>query len=105
GIEHDLDAFVRRQQTEGQNDHLSAEIEFCLGVIGFEEWEIRYPVRYDLNLAGWHVVDGTEEFVALFRHDDDFCRNVQDPVHHVALDCGRLGEHRMQCGDNRHIQP
>ena len=76
GIEHDLDAFVRRQQTEGQDDHFSGEIEFGLGVMRFEEREIRYSVRYDLNLAGWHVMNGTEEFVAFFRHDDDFRRNV-----------------------------
>ena len=85
GIEHDLDAFVRRQETEGQNDHLSGEVEFGLGVMCFEEREIRYSVRYDLNLASWHVVNGTEEFVAFFRHDDDFCRNVHDPTHHVVL--------------------
>src|SRR5258708_7380711 len=104
GIEHDFNAFVRRQETEGQNDHLSAEIEFSFGVMRFVEREIRYSVRYDLNLAGWYVVNGTEEFVAFFRHDGDFCRNVQDPIHHVALAWRRVGEYRVQCRDNRHFQ-
>ena len=42
--------------------------------------------------------------MACFRHDDDFCRNVYDPTHHVVLDGCRLGEHRMQCRDNRHFE-
>ena len=70
----------------------------------FEEREIRYSVRYDLDLASRHVMNGTEEFVALFRHDDDFCRNVDDPTHHVALDGRRFGEHRVQCRDDRHFE-
>src|SRR5271169_5102213 len=102
GIEHDLNAFIWRQETEGQNDHLSGEVEFGLGVMWFEEWKIRYSVRYDLDFACWHVMNGTEKFMACFRHDDDFCRNVYDPTHHVMLDGCRLGEHGVQCRDNRH---
>ena len=41
GIEHDLDAFVWRQETERQNDRLSGEAEFRLGVMRFEERESR----------------------------------------------------------------
>ena len=71
----------------------------------FEEREIRYSVRDDLDLARWHVMNGTEEFVALFRHDNDFCRNVYDPTHHLVLDGCRLAEHRVQRRDNRHFEP
>src|ERR1700691_5033048 len=105
GIEHCLNALVRGQQTEGQNDHLSGEVESGLGVMRFEEWEIRNSVRYDLNLAVWHIMNSTEEFVASFRHDDDSCRNVDDPTHYMVLDGRRFGEHRVQFCDNRHFKP
>ena len=51
GIEHGLDAFVWRQEAESQNDHLSGEAEFRLGVMRFEKREVGYSVRYDLNLV------------------------------------------------------
>ena len=70
----------------------------------FEEREIRYSVRYDLDLASGHVMNGTEELVACFRHDDDFCRNVHDPTHHVVLDGCGLVEHGVQRRDNRHFK-
>src|SRR5271155_331891 len=104
GVEHDLDAFIWRQKAEGQNDHLSGEVEFGLGVMRFEEREIWYSVWYDVSLARWHVMNGTEEFVAFFRHDDNSCRNVDDPLHHLALDGRWFGEHSVQCRDNRHFE-
>src|SRR5271170_1484137 len=54
GIEHDLNAFIWRQETEGQDDHLSGEVEFGLGMMWFKKRKIGYSVRYDLNLARWH---------------------------------------------------
>ena len=42
-----------------------------------------------LDLAGWHIVDGAEQFAALLGHDNDAGRRVDDPAHHVAL--GRRG--------------
>ena len=73
-IEHGFDALVRRQEAEGQNDHLPGEVEFFLGVMRFEKRKIGYPVRDDFNLASRHVVNETEQFVAFFRHDDDLGR-------------------------------
>src|SRR5271155_337661 len=73
GIEHGLNAFIWRQQTEGQNDHLPGEVEFGLGMMWFEKREIGYSVGYDLNFARWHGVNRTEEFMAGFRHDNDSC--------------------------------
>src|ERR1700733_899938 len=95
GIEHGLNAFIRRQQTEGQNDHLPGEVEFGFGMMRFKKREIGYSVGYDLDLARWHGMNGTKEFMACFRHDDDSCRNIYDPAHHVMLGGGGFGEHRM----------
>ncbi len=92
-------------KTERQNDHLLGEVEFRLGVMRIEERKIRDAVRYDLDPARRHAVNGTEEFVALFRHDDELRRSVDDPAHHVVLGGGRFGEHRVQCRDNRHFKP
>ena len=71
GIDHGLDALARRQQAERQDDRLSAEAEFRFGVMRLEERKVGYSVRDDLDLASWHVMHGTEEFAAFFRHDDD----------------------------------
>ena len=70
----------------------------------FEEREIRYSVRYDFDLASWHVMGGTEEVVAFFRHDDDLRRSIDDLTHHVALNGCRFGEHRVECGHDRHFE-
>ena len=81
-----------------------AKPEFRFGVMRFDERKIGYSVRYDLNLTSWHVMNGTEEFLAFFRHDDDFRRNIDDPTHHVALGGLRFGEYRVKCRDNRHFE-
>ena len=70
----------------------------------FEEWEIGYAVRHDLDLASWNVIDGTEEFVALLRHDDGLGRKLGDPADDVALDGRRIGEHGVKRGDDRHFE-
>src|SRR6266511_2442156 len=80
GIEHGLDAFVGRQKTERKDDCLCVEAEFHLGVTRPEEREVGYPVRYDLHLARWHVVNGAKEFSTFLRHDDDLGRRVDDPT-------------------------
>ena len=66
GIEHGVDALIWREETEGQNNRLSGKAEFRLGVMRFEEREVRYSVRYDLDLASLHIMNGAEEFVAFF---------------------------------------
>ena len=55
-------------------------------------------------LRARHVMNGTKEFAAFFRHDDDLRRSIDDPTHHVALDGRRLGEHRVKCRDDRHFE-
>ena len=42
------------------------EVEFGLGVMWFEERKIRYSVRYDLDLASWHVMNGHGGIRGLF---------------------------------------
>src|ERR1700694_3354510 len=94
GIDHVLDAFTWREEAERKNDRLCAEAEFRLGVMRFEEREIRYSVRYDLNLRLWRTIDETKEFAAFFCHDNDLGRNIDDPTHHVALGGRRVGKYR-----------
>ncbi len=50
-------------------------------------------------------MNGTEQFAAFFRHDDDFRRSVDDLAHHVALGRRRLGQDRVKCRDDRHFEP
>src|SRR5712691_6424182 len=104
GIDHSLVAFTWREKAERENDRLSAETEFCLGVMRFEEREIRYSVRYDLNLRIWGIIDETKEFAAFFCHDNDLGRSIDDPTHHVALGGRRVGKYRVKCRDNRHFE-
>ena len=51
-----------------------------------------------------HVVNGAKEGATLLRHDDELCRSIDDPAHHVALGGCRLREHGMKCGHNWHFQ-
>ena len=104
GIEHDFDALVRRQKPKCENDRLSGKAEFCLGVMRFDERKVGYSVRNDLDLVRRHVMNGSKKFPAFFCHDDDFCRHINDPTHHVALDGCRFGEDRVKRSDNRHFE-
>ena len=67
GIDHGLDALAGRQQAERQNDGLSDEAEFRLGVMRFQKREIGYSVRDDLDLASRHVMNGAQQFRGLSR--------------------------------------
>ena len=58
GIDHDFDAFVRREKTERQNDGPAAEPEFGLRLVRLDEWEVGNPVRDDLDLFRRYPVDG-----------------------------------------------
>ncbi len=71
-IDHRLDALARRQQAERQNDRFSGVAELRLGVMRLQKREIRYTVRYDLDLGSWSVMHGSQQLLALFCHDDYF---------------------------------
>ena len=73
------------------------------GVMRFEERQITYSMRYDLNLTSWRLMNGTEEFAAFFRHDD-LGRSIDDSAHHVALDGRGLGKDGVKCGHDRHFE-
>ena len=71
GIDHDLDALVGREQTERQNDRSVAEPELGFGSVWLEEFKLRNAVRDDFDLFVGHLVNGAQQFAALFGHDDD----------------------------------
>ena len=56
GIEHGLDALVRRQKPERKNDGLSGKAEFRLGIMRFTKRQVRDTVRYDLDFVGRHIM-------------------------------------------------
>src|SRR5271154_3010327 len=70
----------------------------------FEEWEVWYAVRYDLDLTGCHVMNGEEKFAALFCHDYDFRRTIDDLTHHIALGARPFDQYRVKRRDNRHFK-
>jgi hypothetical protein len=84
--------------------HLVGEIEFRLGVVRIKEGEVRYSVRYDLDFARRHIMNGQEKLARLLRHHNDFCRFVDDLTHHLALRTCRFGQYRMERCDNRHLE-
>src|SRR5437867_11915507 len=104
GVDHRLDALAGRQETERQDDLLANEAQFCLGVTRFEKRAVGYSVWNDVDLASWHGMTRAEQFVALFRHDNQFRRRIDDPSQDVALGWRRLLQHRMKCRDNRHFE-
>ena len=77
---------------------------FRLRVMRLEKREVGYSVRYDVDLASWHVMNGTEKFASFFRHDDDLRRNIDDLSHHVVLHGRRLREHCVERGHDRHFE-
>ena len=102
GIDHRLDAFARRQQTERQNDGLAAEAELGLRVMGLEKRKVGDAVRDHLDLLWRHVMHGPEKLAAFFCHDDHLGRLGDDLAHDVVLSRRRCREHRMQRRDDRH---
>ena len=49
-------------------------------------------------------MNGTEEFLAFFRHNDEFRRHIDDPPHHVALGGLGVGEYGVKRRDNRYVE-
>src|SRR5438477_2917328 len=104
GIDHILDAFVRRKEAEGENNCLSAEAKLCFDLLRFEKWEIGDSMRDELDLAIRHVINGTEYVATLLRHDDEFGRITIDLTHHLALKGSRICEDRMKRRNDRHFE-
>ena len=102
GVDHDLDAFVGRQQAECQNHRAPAEFKLGLGCVGCGKRYVGNAVGNDLDLVVRHVIDAAQEFVALVGHHDDLRRRLDDALHHRALDRSRFGQHRVQCRHDRH---
>src|SRR5439155_22568011 len=51
GIEHNFNAFVRRQKPERKNDGFPRETEFRFGITRFPKREVRNSVGYNLNFV------------------------------------------------------
>ena len=105
GVDHDFDAFVGRQQAEGQDDGLAAEAELGLRLIRLDERKVGNAVRNDFDLVGRHLIDGAQQFARLLRHHHDVRRQLGDPVDDVALRGRRIGQNGMKGRDDRHGQP
>ena len=104
GFDHRLDALARREETERKNDLLVVEAEFRFGLLRFNEGQIRYSVRYHLDVARRNVMNEAQEFVTLFRHDDDLGRRIDDPAHHVTLGGIGLRKDGVKRGHDRHFE-
>src|SRR6185295_768935 len=104
GINHSLDTFAWREQTEREDDHFSAEAKLRFGVMCFKERKVGYSVRYDFDLASRHVMNRTKDVLAFFRHHDELRRRIDDPPDHVVLDRRGFAEYRMQRCDKRHFK-
>ena len=79
--------------------------EFRFGAMRFTKRQVGNSVRYDLDLAGRHVMRQPEQLTAFLRHDDDLRRYIYDALHHIMLGRRWLGEHRMKGRDHRHVEP
>ena len=64
GIDDDFDAFVGREQAEGQDHGLAAEAEFCLCLIRLDERKIRNTMRNDFDLVGRHPIHRQQQFLS-----------------------------------------
>ncbi len=101
GVDHDLDAFVRRQQAECQDDSTVDEAKLVLGLVGLDECKLRDAVRDDFDLLVGDMIDRPQQLPALFSHHHDLGRCLDNSRDDIALGLCRLGQDRVQRGDDR----
>ncbi len=104
GIDHDLDALVRRQQAEGQDDRSAGEAQLQLRDRGVLERCIWNSVRNDVDLLRRNAVDRMQQIASLLCHHHDLRGPLDYVGQHTLLDRIRLGENRMQRSDEWHVQ-
>lgn len=81
------------------------ESELGLRRGGLDEGDVGNAVRDDIDLVRRNSIHRLQELAALFGHDDDPGRCADNPVQHAPLWWRRLGQDRVQRGDDRHGQP
>jgi hypothetical protein len=72
GVDHVLNAFVRREQAECQNHAASFEPEAVLA--RRRCWKRWNPVGDEIDLLSRHAVDLAQQLPTTFAHDDDSFR-------------------------------
>ena len=104
GLEDILDAFVWREQAESEQHHLSFHAEQVLEVGRIDKPHIGNPVRDEIDLRQWRVVDILQHPPAPFRHDDHPRRKRDQLLHHSPLARVWRLENGMKRCDHRHPQ-
>ena len=66
-----LDAFVRRQQAEGEEHGFPFHVELVLEKIGVDERHVDDSVRDEVDFSRSNAIDAFQQMPAAIRHDDE----------------------------------
>ena len=96
-----LDALVRREEPEGENQRppFHAEAAFAAG-----ERHVRDPVRDHVDLLLGHTMNVAQKHRAAGGHDHEPVGELRDLVHDAPLVQIRRGQDRVQRRHDRHAQ-
>ena len=99
-----FDALVRRQQPEREQHLFARHAEFVLEIIRVGERHVGNAVRDEINLCRRRLINVAQKFPAAFAHHHQPGRMPDQLAHHAPLFSVRLAQHRVQRGDNGHLQ-
>ena len=99
-----LDALVRRQQSEREQHLLARHAELVLEIIRVGERHVGNAVRDEINLGRRRLINFAQKFPAAFAHHHQPGRKPDQLAHHAPLLRVRLAQHRVQRGDDGHLQ-
>ncbi len=99
-----LDALVRREQAEREQHLLARHAKLVLEIIWVGERHVGNAVRDEVNFGRRCLINFAQEFPAPFGHDHQPRREPDQLAHHAPLLRVRLAQHRVQRGDDGHLQ-
>ena len=99
-----FDALVRRKQTKREQHLLAGHAEFVLEIIWVGERHVGNAVRDEVDLVFRRVINVAQKFPAPFAHHHQPGRKADQLAHHAPLLRVRLAQHRVQRGDDGHLQ-
>ncbi len=90
-VQHMLDAFVGREQPEGQQHHAAFHAELIFKIGRIDKADIRDAVRDQIDLGRRHMVNVLEHPASAFRHDHQARGERGEIIHDAPL----LGPRRL----------
>ena len=104
GLDHVLDALVRRQQTEREQHELSFDPKMVFVKARIDKRHVGNSMRNEIDFFFGNVVNFSKEIFPPLAHHDQSVRQSRQLLQHPTLAGIRLAQHRMQRCHHGHLQ-